>query len=200
VTNDQYLPYVRAAGRQGPDHWERGEPPLGKGDHPVVYVSWHDAVAYCEWLSRVTGRPYQLPSEAQWEKAARGTDGRRYPWGNEYSKKKCNARTSGYGGTTPVGTFSPHGDSPFGCADMAGNVAEWCRNLVWPYPYKEDKREDMSRQGPRVFRGGSFSHSERSLQSWFRHVLEPDGRYKNIGFRVAFAALPLSHYAKSLKR
>ncbi len=105
-----------------------------KEDHPVVNVTWHDAVAYCKWLAGVTGKAYRLPSEAEWEKAARGTDGRIYPWGDEWHRMRCNASGGKRGGTTRVGNYSPLGDSPYGCADMVGNVCEWTRSLYRVYP------------------------------------------------------------------
>ena len=109
----------------------------------MVNVSWQDAQAYCQWLSEKTGKSYRLPSEAEWEKAARGADGRVYPWGNEWDAAKCNTRESKIQGTSPVGQFSTLGDSPSGCADMVGNVWEWTLSLWGPdsdspkyrYPY-----------------------------------------------------------------
>ncbi len=95
-----------------------------KSDHPVTQVSWDDAVAYCEWLSRTTGRSYRLPTRAEWEKAARGSDGRSYPWGNwPPNNQLCNFDHN-VDDTTPVGRY-PNGVSPYGCWDMAGNVWEW---------------------------------------------------------------------------
>ena len=114
------MPYVDQKWAQ-PYNWDRQARtfPPDKADHPVVLVSWHDAQAYAEWAGK------RLPTEEEWEKAARGTDGREYPWGNEFDKERCNTRESGIGGTTSVGQFSPQGDSPYGCVDMVGNVWEW---------------------------------------------------------------------------
>jgi formylglycine-generating enzyme required for sulfatase activity len=91
VTNAQYRAFVQATGYQRPEDWAKGRPPRDKEDHPVVNVSWYDAVTYCRWLSEVTGKSYSLPSEAEWEKGARGTDGRIYPWGNQWDETRCNS-------------------------------------------------------------------------------------------------------------
>ena len=93
---------------------------------PVVGVSWYEAAAYCQWLAKKSGKPYRLPTEAEWEFAARGKEGNRYPWGNTWDKTKCNNKENGANGTTPVGQFSPQGDSSFGVGDLAGQVWEWC--------------------------------------------------------------------------
>ncbi|MFM8333111.1 MAG: NACHT domain-containing protein, partial [Candidatus Methylumidiphilus sp.] len=125
VTNAQYGLFVQATGHEAPSHWHGKKVPKGRETHPVVRVSWHDARAYCRWLSAETGKAIGLPSEAEWEKAARGADdARRYPWGDDFDAKRCNVDESGFDGTTPVGIFV-NGASLFGCLDMAGNVWEW---------------------------------------------------------------------------
>jgi len=157
VTNAQYLAFVQATDRSAPSHWEDGKIPRGKENHPVVNVTWRDAVAYCRWLSQVTGKPYRLPSEAEWEKAARGVDGRIYPWGNQWDASRCNTIEGGPGDATPVGAY-PQGVSPHGLLDMAGNVWEWTSSLYRSYPYQaDDGREDAESSDSRVLRGGSFS-------------------------------------------
>jgi formylglycine-generating enzyme required for sulfatase activity len=118
VTNAEYARFVAATGHRPPRHWEGKVSPEKVADHPVVEVSWHDAVAYAEWAGK------RLPTGEEWEKAARGTDGREYPWGN-WEEDRCNTKEAGVGSTTPVGRYSPGGDSPYGCVDMAGNVWEW---------------------------------------------------------------------------
>jgi formylglycine-generating enzyme required for sulfatase activity len=131
-----------------PDQWSRLRKKL---DHPVRYICWYEALAYARWTGKT------LLSEAQWEKAARGTDGRRYPWGDDFDLEKCNTDESKIGDTTPVGRYSPGGASPYGVADMAGDVLEWCRNLFVPYKYNAtDGRETLEGTGFRVLRGGSF--------------------------------------------
>jgi toxoflavin biosynthesis protein ToxD len=129
---------------------------LKRLDHPVICVSWHDVVAYAVWLAQVTGRPWRLPSEAEWEKAARGTDGRIYPWGDAFDKARCNTDASKIGATTRVGSY-PMGASPYGAQDMAGNVWEWISSRLRPYPYRQnDGREYQDSPGNCGLRGGSW--------------------------------------------
>ena len=157
-----------------------------KQDHPVTQVSWDDAVAFCQWLSRMAGQHVQLPSEAQWEKAARGIDGRSYPWGNEWNAKRLNSSASGISDTTTVGRYSPAGDSPYGVADMAGNVWEWTSSLFGLYPYQsEDGREDIHSRGNRVMRGGSWKRGPQQARCSYRSGDPPGFRTSFVGFRVA---------------
>jgi formylglycine-generating enzyme required for sulfatase activity len=145
-----------------------------KSNHPVVGVSWDAALAYCQWLSEKTGEPYRLPSEAEWEKAARGTDGRIYPWGNELpDANRCNFADSARG-TTPVGQYSPQGDSPYGCADMAGNVWEWCYSGNEP-------------SGTPVLRGGAFGYDAGRIRCAYRLEYLPGDGLTSVGFRVVLA-------------
>jgi formylglycine-generating enzyme required for sulfatase activity len=116
VTNAEYKAFVDATGHPDPAHWRDRTWPAGKENHPVVEVNWKSAAAYAEWAGK------RLPTDEEWEKAARGTDGRTWPWGDEWDIKKANVFS---GDTTPVGQFSPQGDSPYGAVDMAGNVWEW---------------------------------------------------------------------------
>ena len=145
VTNAQYAAFVAATGHPAPDvdpatwkgyglihpyertrrhAWAGGKPPKGRGNHPVVLVSHADARAYAAWLSRETGQVWRLPTEAEWEKAARGTDGRLFPWGTSFDPKRLNSHDAGPFDTLPVGSF-PSGDSPFGLVDASGQVFEW---------------------------------------------------------------------------
>ncbi|MCS7011366.1 MAG: bifunctional serine/threonine-protein kinase/formylglycine-generating enzyme family protein [Anaerolineales bacterium] len=195
VTNRQYEVFVRATGWQSPSHWKNGCVPSGKEDHPVVNVSWDDAVAFCEWLSRVSGKKIRLPTEAEWEKAARGTDGRMYPWGYKRpSKNMCNFAPGALSfgeGTTPVGRYSPQGDSPYGCVDMAGNVWEWTADWYAADYYRFSPTRNPS--GPvngrgRVLRGGAWVSDENAIRSAYRYWSLPNGRNDRIGFRCAFSS------------
>ena len=185
VTNAQYLAFVQASGHRQPEHWERGKPPGARADHPVVYVSWADAVAYCRWLAEASGKPYRLPSEAEWEKGARGADGRIWPWGNQWDPKRCNSKEGGKGGATPVGAY-PQGASLYGCLDMAGNVWEWTSSLWgkdwespdFKYPYDAaDGREDPEAKGRRVLRGGAFTGNQTVTRCAVRYGYFPDFKY-----------------------
>jgi formylglycine-generating enzyme required for sulfatase activity len=188
VTNAQYTTFVHATAHHHPEHWNKGQPPDGKEDHPVVHVSWHDAVDYCKWLSQVTGRPYRLPSEAEWEKGARGPDGRIYPWGDEWDPRRCNnveTDLSIFLDTTPVGAYA-EGASPYGLLDMAGNVFEWTRSLYRDYPYNPaDGREDMNVLDRWVIRGGAFRSDRSYLRSARRYGHYPNFQAETFGFRVA---------------
>lgn len=152
----------------------------------MVNVSWRDAVAYAAWLAQVTSIPWRLPTEAEWEKAARGTDGRIYPWGNQWDKTRANTAEGGPGDSTPVGEYLI-GASPYGAQDMVGNVAEWTSSLQKPYPYNaDDGRENQNRNLTdfRVLRGGSWFSNSR-VRTAQRSSDSPDYVQVGIGFRVA---------------
>ena len=183
VTNEQYKMFMLANGYGSQEFWSKegwawkqenqvngpkywSDPKWNKVDHPVVGVSYYEAEAYSSW----TGK--RLPTEQEWEKAARGTDGREYPWGNDFDKTKCNSKESGIEATTPV-TKYPQGVSPFGCSDMAGNVWEWCASWYDQSP------------GQRVIRGGSWYNFPVLLRSsnWGKYTTV--NRFNNLGFRLA---------------
>ena len=193
VTNREYAAFVQD-GHGAPHHWKGGVCPSELANHPVVYVSWDDAVAYCRWLAEKTGRPYRLPTEAEWEKAAswdeKSKKARVYPWGDAFAKGRCNCAQGGNGTTTRVGAYSPAGDSPYGCADMAGNVWEWCAT-AWRGRYQPDADNDASTDAGRVVRGGAFLNYQRRVRCAHRYRRYPDSRYGVIGFRVA--ASPVIH-------
>ncbi len=183
VTNSQYAAFVQATGHTPPRHWSGGKVPRGRDHHPVVRVSWYDAVAYCEWLSGVTGKPYRLPTEAEWEKGARGTDGRIYPWGDEWDPSCCNSKEGGREDAMPVGAY-PSGASPYGLMDMAGNVWEWTSSLHGRYPYRaDDGREDPSSPDARVLRGGSWLDHADSARCAARRSYIPAYHSRIHGFR-----------------
>ncbi len=177
VTNAQYRKCVEAGVCDLPHDTTYYDDPA-YANHPVVYVDWRRARAYCEWAG---GR---LPTEAEWEKAARGTEGRIYPWGNGWDASRLNSVEAGPGGTTEVGRY-PAGASPYGALDMAGNVWEWTSSLYWDYPYKaDDGREDVNASGRRVLRGGSFFYYVRRARCAYRNHYGPGYLYYSYGFRV----------------
>jgi len=165
----------------------------GKDNHPVVQVSWFDAVEFSKWLSKKINKNCRLPTEAEWEKAARGTDGRIFPWGNDWNPDYCNHGYT-YKGTTPVDYFEKYNTSPYGCVDMCGNVFEWTSTTIgtkepWPakfvYPYNpNDGREDPVSETRRVGRGGSYSREWVYCRNAFRFADMPSDRYSAQGFRV----------------
>jgi formylglycine-generating enzyme required for sulfatase activity len=164
------------------------EKSLGNLDNcPVTDVSWDDAMTYCHWLSEKTGLHVTLPSEAEWEKSARGTDGRVYPWGNEFNGSNCNSQESSVGEKTEVKKYDPQGNSLYGCADMAGNIWEWTRSLFQPkYPYKFDNEcEDIKSTEKRItLRGGSYVNSAEFVRCAMRMENGSSDRDNIIGFRV----------------
>jgi formylglycine-generating enzyme required for sulfatase activity len=180
--------FMRSIGHEEPPWWTYRNPPGGEEEHPAAGVTWYDARDYCHWLSEVTGRAYHLPSEAEWEKGARGTDGRIYPWGNRWDATRCHLWDHYHlAKTTPVHAY-PQGASPYGVLDMAGNVWEWTRN-VWGFRYlyrPTDGREslDAPHDKPRVLRGGSFDGYAWDVRCAHRLPCYPCLRGDHIGFRV----------------
>ncbi len=212
VTCAQFRPFVESDGYTNPAYWtpagwqwrqERkivqpaywNNPEWRGDDCPVIGVSWFEAVAYCRWLSAQTGIIVRLPTEAEWEKAARGPDGRIWPWGNKWDTTRCNTKEAGVGRTTPVGRY-PAGASPYVALDMAGNVFEWCATQ-WrkPYPYtlEDEWRDDyLAADAMRVVRGGSWFSERQYGRGAFRFNFYPRYRYFIQGLRVASHSPPHS--------
>ncbi|MBN1220722.1 MAG: SUMF1/EgtB/PvdO family nonheme iron enzyme [Anaerolineae bacterium] len=209
VTNAAYGRFIRDGGYNQPEFWTQTgwqrreeekwtQPRLwadekwNQPDCPVVGVSWYEAVAYCGWLARITSRPYRLPGEAEWEKAAGGPDGRIWPWGNTWQPERCNTREKGSGRTTPVGQYSPQGDSKYGLADMAGNVWEWCATRwLKSYPYDVTENEwtgdYLAGDASRMLRGGSWFDVPRFARVSYRNSYHPDDFGYDFGFRIIVA-------------
>ena len=155
---------------------------------PVVGVCWYEARAYCVWLSAQTGQAFRLPTEAEWEAAARGRTGRRYAYGDEFDARLCNAFETHVRRTTPVGVF-PGGETPDGLVDMAGNTWDWTGSLDQPYPYvADDGREDLAGDARRVVRGGAWDFDQSNARAACRDFLAPGGRDNSVGFRLARAS------------
>ena len=194
VTVAQFAAFVEATGFRV-DNGTLHEPP----DHPVVNVSWPDALAYCRWLETTLrnwpqtpqalrrllddGGHVSLPSEAEWEKAARGTDGRIYPWGNQPRRDRANFSTTG---TTPVGTECP--ECAFPLSDMSGNVWELTRSPYQPYPFDPSAdRVSLESDALWVMRGGHFADLEQNVRAAIRGGADPGARRSFIGFRVVIS-------------
>ncbi len=213
VTNAEFAEFIAARGYETEAYWttmgwkwQQGrlgqdalpafwkEPRLNQPRSPVVGVSWYEAVAFCHWLGVCQNVSYRLPTEAEWEYAARGeNNARNFPWGEKFERGRANTAEAGFGGTTPVSHF-PAGVSPFGVWDMAGNVFEWTlskwgrnwQELQFAYPYRaNDGREDMEGSGARVMRGGSWFNPYPEALCAYRSRYLAGSRGSNIGFRVA---------------
>ena len=188
VTNAQYRTFVALTNHNAPKGWEKGKPLSGRQDHPVVNVSWRDAIAFCKWLSQESGKSFRLPSEAEWEKAARGVDGRVFPWGDNWDPTKLNCEGKYRGDTAPVGASSPASDSLYRVSDMSGNTFEFCSSMYKKYPYKaKDGREELTLSVRRVLRSGPSNTDAWCdvLRCAVRHSTSIDKPSKLCGFRVA---------------
>ena len=200
LTNGQFAAFVKDGGYS--NRWKscwteagwkwKGEGDRARGDvaaddllsnHPRVHVSWYEAMAFCRWLSEKLGHEARLPTEAEWEKAARGTEGRLYPWGENSAAERCNVFETGLGRTSAVGSF-PSGASPYGVLDSAGNVWEWC-STQWRQTYDESANEDLEGEASRVLRGGAFDNALVLARCAFRLYGRPGDALRLSGFRVS---------------
>jgi len=188
VTNLQYQRFIQATNHRSPGHFRNRTFPEGRADHPVNFVSWFDAKAYCEWAGK------RLPSNEEWEKAARGTDDERtYPWGNTFSIERANTAMlwktiKREGTTTPAGAF-PSGASPYGVHDMSGNLWEWTASPYARYP-GNDTPADPYMNNYKTLKGGSwwdcsFYQCGLSAPVFNRSFFSPNMRNETIGFRCA---------------
>ena len=214
VTNAEYAQFVRETGHPSPAiralplmvsgvhesafrsvaagyFWNNGTPPEGRERHPVTLVGFDDASSYCRWLASKTGQPVRLPTEAEWERAARGgLQGKRFPWGDTLDPERAHflphADAKAERGTAPVGSYPPNA---FEMHDMAGNVWEWVSD--WYSPNYYERAQYINPQGPengvmRIVRGGAWVNSDgRYLRCAYRHKVPPDSYAYSIGFRIA---------------
>ena len=182
VTCKQYAEFIKATGHQAPPEWTNGTYPSGYGRRPVTGVDWYDAKAYASWAGK------RLPTEEEWELAARGFDQRKYPWGNEWRSQSANAGEFSAGELVDVGSY-PEGKSPFGALDMVGNAWEWTTSDLKAYPGARLSRPHGERK---IIRGGSWVRdSPPDWTTTFRGFAAPGGGndYSKTGFRCAKNAL-----------
>jgi toxoflavin biosynthesis protein ToxD len=187
VTNGEYLAYVLDdPSAERPTSWAHGVYPIGADNQPVYSVSPDAADGYAAWLAARSGQPFRLPTEAEWEYAATGGDGRQYPWGEEWNPHRANTAEAGPLTTTPVGMYV-EGRSPFGVADMAGNVEEYVADAYRPYPGAPVIHDDLiDTHGTtyRIARGGSYARHGDLARCARRHGWYPSDHFA-MGFRLA---------------
>ena len=189
VTNQEYSCFLAATGDLGPLCWN--DPAFNHPQMPVLAVSWHQAVSYCEWLSRATGKPYRLPSEAEWERAARGgAEHLLYPWGDAPPEQVPDYAKRWKSGPEPVGQYPPNA---YGLYNMGDNVHEWCGDWYDASYYPSSPQRNP--RGPasgsrRASRGGSWRHHIKVTRSAARSSIPPEFKYADYGFRVAQSCFP----------
>jgi formylglycine-generating enzyme required for sulfatase activity len=182
--------HLQKKSRLEPYLWQNRE--NNNPSQPVVGITWFEASAYCAWLSDIAGKIYCLPSEAEWEAAARGLPesfekviARKYPWGNEWDKEKTNSIEGRVLKLSPVGAFAAAGGvGPFNTEDQAGNASNWTRSLYFPYPYDPQKSEQAESDAERVTRGGSWSDNNQEMRCTYRARSLPDFFDNTLGFRL----------------
>jgi formylglycine-generating enzyme required for sulfatase activity len=177
VTNEEYQRFITATKRRAPEHWAGGKVPNGEIKFPVVNVSWEDANAYARWGKK------RLPTEAEWEFAARGTDDRLYPWGDEWKPDYANAGQGKKGRLFAAGRYAS-GASPFGALDMCGNVWEWTASEFKDYPGRKIA-SSLAGAGLKVIRGGAYDVALKNATTTYRGALSPSRAYDKTGFRCA---------------
>lgn len=184
LTNGEFAQFLDATGRRPPPHWN--DPCFSDPRQPVVAVSWFDAAAYCQWLSVMTGRNFRLPTEAEWERAARGgLEQKQFPWGDELPESLANYATRWKTGPEPVGAAERNS---YGLFDIGANVHEWCSDWFDPNYYAT--APERNPQGPpvgtrRASRGGSWRHYTKVSRCAARSSIPPEFQYADYGFRVA---------------
>jgi len=184
VTNSAYAEFLRHRRKLPPPFWQ--DPAFSHPEQPVVGVSWHDATEYCDWLSKMTSRPYRLPTEAEWERAARGgVDGALFPWGDDAPDSLPNYAARWQSGPEPVGLSAPNA---YGLFDMCANVHEWCSDWYAADYYAASPERNPN--GPetgvrRASRGGSWRHHIKVTRCAARSSIPPHLQYADYGFRIA---------------
>lgn len=183
VTVEEYARFLDATGRMPPSCW--GDPNFSHSDQPVVSVSWFDAMAYCAWLSAMTGSHYRLPTEAEWERAARGGAERMlFPWGNDPPDSRLDYHSRWKSGPEPVGQSQPNA---YGLFEMCENVHEWCSDWFAGdyYAFSPDRNPQGPEEGQRkASRGGSWRHDIKISRCSARSSIPPEFKYADYGFRV----------------
>ena len=178
VTNEQYRDFVQATGHKAPAGWREGEFPPGAGKEPVTGVTWQDAVDYCQWLSEKIGATVRLPTEAEWELAARGKENYKYPWGNEWNARATVSKET-HGRVRPVKSYE-EGKSPYGAYDMAGNVWEWVADEARD---QEGRPKAVNGVPLKVIKGGSAEEPRAFISATSRYAAAADKSSRTLGFR-----------------
>jgi len=184
LTRREYRQFLQETDHPSPKDWKGKDFPAGTEDLPVVNVSWEDASAYCEWLSKKSGYHYRLPTEEEWEYAARGTDKRPFPWGDYWDKTLSNSKEAGSNSPLPVESFSQV-KSPSGVFNLAGNVSEWTSSDFALYPKTKAEIKIPPGKPAKIIRGGNYSSSQQELMTTSRFWQAFDVKEPTFGFRLA---------------